>query len=578
MSRKTNLLYRTVAATIGLALIAGTPTASIAAPAKVKKTVLAKRAPGRPVVSFKSMQGIPARVAPLPPGAQRPTTEVLLSVGQGELINLPENVADVWTSNATVADVYVSNPRQIHLFGKEFGEATIFATTAGGQVVYASNIRVSQNITSVDRMLALAMPDAKITVTTVGQLAVLTGTVATPDDATQAAQLVTALLNPGVDVTKPDAQLKIGVVSRLRTATPLQVNLQVRIAEVSRSLSKQIGANLLTRDTTGGFQFNVAQGRNFTNITNYDTSSFIKLDASSQLGLPAGSIQLPWSPSTGFVFPGGTSADFKNLALGAGKTSLGFLGKLFGVDVASAIDLAETNGLVTLLAEPNLTAVSGETASFLAGGEFPIPISQTLGQISIEYKQYGVSLAFTPTVLADGRISVRVRPEVSQLSTDGAVTLNGFTVPSLTTRRTETTVELGSGQSFMIGGLLQNNNANSVDKAPGLGDVPVLGSLFRSTGYRRNQTELMIIVTPYLVKPVDANSIALPTDGFKTPTDLQNFLLGQDFGGKSGGQRPKPSMAPPVTVPAPGMTAPSGPTPSRRAPSGAAPAPGFSGN
>ncbi len=556
---------------IAIAILGGTALATATAPS----LAAGKPAVHRPAVK-PSVRPVASRPAPvyLPAGGQPANGETVLSTGRGELFNLASDISDVWTSNAQVADVYVSSARQIHIFGKAPGLATIYAKNKAGQVVYSTNVRVGENLNALDRMLKLAMPDASIVATTMNGLVLLTGTVTDPSDGAEAERLVKAFVGGQTEI-----------VSRLRTATPLQVNLQVKIAEVNRSLSKQIGANLLTRDTTGGFQFNVAQGRNFTNIGNFNTSNFIKLDASSQLGLPAGSLSLPWSPQTGFVFPGGTSADFKNLALGAGKTSLGFLGKLFGVDIASAIDLAENNGLVTLLAEPNLTAMSGETASFLAGGEFPIPISQTLGQVTIEYKQYGVSLAFTPTVLADGRISMRVRPEVSQLSSDGAVTLNGFTVPAITTRRTETTVELGSGQSFMIGGLLQNNNSNSIDKAPGLGDVPVLGALFRSTGYRRSQTELMIIVTPYLVKPVDANAISLPTDGLQTPTDLQNFLLGQDFSGRNGGQRPKPSLAPAMTVPAPGVSpslavppANSGKSSRRSGAAAPAAAPGFSAN
>ena len=182
----------------------------------------------------------------------------------------------------------------------------------------------------------------------------------------------------------------------------------------------------------------------------------------------------------------------------------------------------------------------GETASFLAGGEFPIPLSQGLGTTTIEYKNYGVSLAYTPTVLANGRISLRVRPEVSEISSQNAITLNGFQVPSLVTRRAETTVELGSGQSFMIAGLLSNSAQNSIDKTPGLGDVPILGNLFRSTTYRKGETELVIVVTPYLVRPVDANDIVLPTDGFRKPTEFQRLLGFQQSDGVSGEDRPKP--------------------------------------
>jgi len=212
----------------------------------------------------------------------------------------------------------------------------------------------------------------------------------------------------------------------------------------------------------------------------------------------------------------------------------------------------EERGVVRRLAEPNLIALSGDTASFLAGGEIPIPVAQGLGQTSIEYKQYGVSLSFTPTVLSDGRISLRVRPEVSQLSTAGAVTLNGFTVPGITTRRAETTVELGSGQSFMIGGLLNNNVANATDKVPGIGALPIIGALFRSNNFRRSQTELVIVVTPYLVKPVDASAIRLPTDGIKAPSDIERWLLGTTVKGDSGARRPVPTPAAPAAAPAVG--------------------------
>lgn len=465
-----------------------------------------------------------AAAPPAASGTYRPTTQVLLSTGEGQMVRLPRNVADVWTSNPGVADVYVANPRQVSLFGKEAGEATVIATAADGSVVYGARVRVSPNVTSVDEMIRAAMPDANIRITTVGQMAVINGTVAAPEDSAQAEALVRSLLNPGVDTTQPGAMLKIVPVNRLKTATPLQVNLKVTIAEVSRSLVKQIGVNILTRDSTDGFQFGIGQG-------------------------VAGTF--------GSGGSGNTPAVPRSFTLSGTGTTLGFAGKLLGLDVLSTLRLAANDGLVTILAEPNLTALSGETASFLAGGEFPIPVSQSLGAVTIEYKQYGVGLAFTPIVLADGRISMRVRPEVSELSNEGAVELNDFVVPALTTRRAETTVELGSGQSFMIAGLLRNTNTNTISKAPFLGDLPILGALFRSTNYRRSETELVIVVTPYLVRPT-SGKLALPTDGYRMPTDAEINLEGQTYTGQSGR-----------------AAVPAAPAPGTSSAGGAAAAPGF---
>ncbi len=441
----------------------------------------------------------------------RPSQEVKLSVGEGEMIRLPRNVADVWTSNPGVADVHITNPRQINLFGKEFGEATVIATAADGSVVYGANVRVSQNLPTINDVLRAAMPEADVRIMTVGQSAILSGTVASPEDAALAGNLAMRELNPGVDFSKEGAMCKICVINRLKTATPLQVNLRVRIAEVNRSLLKQVGFNLLSRDATSGFQFGIGQGNPGT------------------FGSPAS---------------GDTPAVPKGFNISPVGTTLGAAGNLFGLDLLGTLDLAEVDGLVTTLAEPNLTALSGETASFLAGGEFPVPISQSLGSISVEYKQYGVGLAFTPIVLADGRISMRVRPEVSELSAEGSIKLNGFDVPALVTRRAETTVELGSGQSFMLAGLIRNNTTNNIDKAPFLGDLPILGALFRSTSFRRQETELVIVVTPYLVRPVSGR-MALPTDGYRAPADGTRVWEGQSYSSQG-----RPAAAAPAPAPA----------------------------
>ena len=433
--------------------------------------------------------------------ASRPSENLNLSQGTGTLVRLPEAMTDVFVANDGVADVQVRSTRQLYIFGKGRGETTVYATTKSGRVVYAANVRVGSNIGSVKEMLQLAMPEAQLEATPINNMLLLTGTVSDPDDVAEAQRLVQAYVGEGTQV-----------ISRVRTATPLQVNLKVRVAEVNRSALKEFGVNLLSGDGTDGFQFGVAQGE-------------------------------------------GIDVDDGKVIRGILGTTMFARGKFLGLDLIGRLNLAETDGLVTTLAEPNLTALSGETATFLAGGEFPIPVPQGNGAVTVEYKQYGVGLAFTPYVLADGRISMRVRPEVSELSNQGTIKLGDFSVPALTTRRAETTVELGSGQSFMIGGLLRNAVTNDINKAPFLGDLPILGTLFRSNSFRRQETELVIIVTPYLVKPV-SHQLATPIDGYRAPNDFQRNFQGQTFGGVTGDRSPTAVPAPgPVAAPAAGAAA-----------------------
>jgi pilus assembly protein CpaC len=474
-----------------------------------------------------------------------PAQEIVLSIGKGELVTVPGNMADVFVANDAVADVQVKSQRQLYVFGKAGGETTIYASNERGDVIFSANIRVGSNIGSIDQMLAMAMPDAKVSVSTMGANTVLlTGTVAAPEDAAEAERLVTAFLGE-----------EANVISRLKTATPLQVNLHVKFAEVSRSLVREIGGNLQMADATSGFRFGVGNGRAIGGEAfNYG----------GPLGVGNGAAQ------TSIKLPDGTDLVGPSVDT-QGGTSLAGLGKLFGLNMLGALDLTERLGLVTTITEPNLTALSGETATFLAGGEFPIPIAQGLGQVTVQFRQFGVSLAYTPTVLSNGRISMRVRPEVSELSTQGAIELNGFQVPSITTRRTETTVELGSGQSFMIAGLMSANSQNQLEKAPGLGDVPILGNLFRSRQFRKGETELVIIVTPYLVKPVNAADIKLPTDGYRSANELEQFLGYQNSAGVSGEQRPGPVAAgqdapqPKVSAADPAAIVPTQPEKPRRA-------------
>jgi pilus assembly protein CpaC len=473
-----------------------------------------------------------APTAALAQSVQRPGNDVILSIGRGQLVTVPGTMSDIFVADDDIADVQIKSPRQLYVFGKSGGETTVYASNSAGAVIWSANVRVGSNLESVDQMLRLAMPEAKIGVATMGTgTFLLTGTVAAPEDAAEAERLVQAFVGK-----------EANVISRLKTATPLQVNLQVRIAEVSRSLLRNINSSIRSIDGTSGFKFGIGQGRS--------------PGATFWPGRPLGmgsSIQVPAiNPITGMpvvdgngqaILVPGTSVTPNDVG-----TTLAGAGRFLGLDLIGALDAGEQIGLVTTLSQPNLTALSGETADFLAGGEFPIPMSQGLGTTSVEYKKYGVSLAYTPTVLANGRISLRVRPEVSELSSQGAVTLGNFEIPALTVRRAETTIELGSGQSFMIAGLMSNNSQQSLDKLPGAGDLPVLGALFRSRSYRRGETELVIVVTPYLVNPVNASDIKLPTDGFKAPNAIQQLLGNMDQDGVSGGSRPSPKAAPDRTA------------------------------
>jgi pilus assembly protein CpaC len=435
------------------------------------------------------------------------------------MVRLEGQMTDLFVANDAIADVQVRSANQIYVFGKAPGETTVFATDKAGRTIFSANVRVGTNMGSLDELLRVAMPEAQIRATPVNGIVLLTGTVAAPSDVEEATRLVQGFVGAGTQV-----------ISRLKTATPLQVTLKVTIAEVSRTLVKEIGMNLLTRsNNSSGFLFGAAQGNPGT-IT----------------------AQPPINGTTGL--PQSTTAyTFQQQSPG---TTLSAAGHLLGLDLLSTLKLNEQVGAVHTLAEPNLTALSGETASFLAGGEFPIPTSSGLNGVSVEFKQYGVSLAFTPTVLEDGRISMRVRPEVSELSDAGAIQLNGFSVPSLTTRRAETTVELGSGQSFMIGGLLRNSSGNTTNKAPLLGSLPIIGALFKSNAFKRNETELVIVITPYLVRPVSANQIALPTDSIRNGTALERVFLDQNEHNVAGARRPMPTMAAPRTGPGIGSADP----------------------
>jgi pilus assembly protein CpaC len=431
---------------------------------------------------------------------------ISLDVSKGVLISLDRPADTVFVADPTIADIQVKSPKLIYLYGKEPGDTSLYAVDADQKVLLSRPVSVTRNVAPLQAALTKLQPGSGVHVSTVDKSLVLTGNVSSAAAAEEVKHLAGAFVSD-------DKQL----VDRVTVDRPYQVNLRVRVAEVDRTVTKELGFNWDLLGRPGSFAFGLATGNPVLGLQNGTGAALNPLTS-------------PVIPTLLTDSTGKNAVSFINRNAGIGGTTTnsfeaGFNSQRTLVD--TVIDALDQNGLITILAEPNLTAMSGETASFLAGGEFPIIIpGGSLGQTTVEFKQYGVSLAFTPVVLADGRISMRVRPEVSELSNTGAVQISGTNIPGITTRRAETSIELNSGQSFAIGGLLQNNNTDTINKVPGLGDLPVLGPLFRSTQFQHNETELVIIVTPYLVRP-SSTPLATPLDGYAQPTDKDIYQNGR---------------------------------------------------
>jgi pilus assembly protein CpaC len=439
------------------------------------------------------------------------TSGMELEVGQGQIIHLDKPATSVFLADPNIADVEVKSPMLIYIYGKASGATTLYAVGDHDNVLLNSSLHVHYDVARLERAIHDLVPHSAVSVNAVDSSIVLSGTV------TSAAE--------GDDIRRVAAGFvpqKSQLLDELKVDAPNQVNLRVRFAEVSRDIVKQFGIN-------------------WQNLYNNGTAVFGLFTAAQTLipvGAPANAAKVvPTIPGNGNV-----AFNTQGQALLGGATVNNLFGgvRLGNSSINALIDALDNHGLVSILAEPNLSAVSGEPAKFLAGGEFPIPVAAGLGVTGIEWKSFGVSLTFIATIAGDDRISLRVEPEVSQLSNSNSVSINGLQVPSLTTRRADTTVEMASGQSFAIAGLIQNTLTQQLNKFPWLGDVPILGQLFRSEAFQRDESELVIIVTPYIVHPIEtADRAALPTDGLVTPTDGQFIAHANEFQP----QAPKPDDA-----------------------------------
>lgn len=420
----------------------------------------------------------------LPAGAARAVT---IEINKGEMIKLDRPISSVVLADPEVADVQVVSPKLIFVHGKKIGETNLVAVDNTDETVFSSVVEVTHNLSKLEQTIRNISPDADISFRTVDGGLVMEGYAPSTADSDSINTVASAFLGANDRM-----------VNMVKTAGSDQVTLQVKVVEMTRNDVKRLGINMQNMFDIRGLSLQVLQGPDIE----IDTDGLLNgtLYEQDHLGI------LDRSGSTGTQILGrwGRNGRMSNL-----------------------IDAMETQGLVHVLAEPSLTTTSGKSASFLAGGEFPIATRSNDGSVTVEYKNFGVGLNFTPVVLSRDRISVDVAPEVSTISFDNPIEVAGIRNPIILTRKAQATVELGSGQTFALAGLLKSDNSNSIDKFPGLGDVPVLGGLFRSQQFQNNQTELVILVTPYIVRPIaEQNAVQTPLDGYVPPTDLQRLLYG----------------------------------------------------
>jgi pilus assembly protein CpaC len=418
----------------------------------------------------------PARVDVGAPGTSQ---TLVLPEGRSAVVELPADARDVLVSNPGIAQAVLRTPRRIYVLGMKSGVTDAEFFDAYGRRILALTIRVDINTAAVADTINHVIPDAQVKVEAINDSIILSGVVSNAGDSDKALQIARAA------VVAPT-----NVLNMLSITGSEQVMLKVRIVEMDRQVIKQLGVN---------WQAILAQ---------------------------ANSPQFAVATASTFGINGALLGGLVGKALGQSKSG--------DNSIMAQLRAFERVGLVRTLAEPNLTAVSGEAAKFLVGGEFPVPTGQSdTGQVAIDFKPYGVGLGFTPVVLSGGRISLKLATEVSELSNEGAFSIqtgtNGpeLVIPALTVRRAETAVELPSGGALMVAGLLQDKSAQDLDSLPGVRDLPILGSLFGSRDFQSGQTELVIIVTPYIVSPTSPANLQTPIDGLDVATDVDTLMLGR---------------------------------------------------
>jgi pilus assembly protein CpaC len=459
------------------------------------------------------------------PGDTAITREIIISLDKSTVVEIGRPASDVVITNPAIADAAVQTSQRMIFRGVSIGTTNAFIFDDDGNQILNLEIRVEPDLSGLMDLIKRHVPDARVQAEGVSSNIVLTGIVDSLSQADSVIRLADAFL--GVDREAQDAPL---VVNMMQIAAKDQVLLQVRIVEMQRSVIKQLGINL-----DGGTNFGSLQGERVAQI----------------IGAPPGSPTEALVDAPPFFGGAGINSSTGFNVAGAALGGLGLTGSLTnlinGIDEKTTLNASltalERIGVVRTLAEPNIAALSGEPANFLAGGEFPVPVAQDDdGAITVEFRPFGIGLGFTPIVLSEGRISLRMSTEVSELSSSGAfqgasstgvgpngeiIVTQGLTIPALTVNRAETTVELPSGQSMMIAGLIQSSTRQTLDAVPGVKNIPVLGALFRSRDFLNEESELVIIVTPYLVDPAKQDQLRTPDTGFSNASDAKTILFGK---------------------------------------------------
>jgi pilus assembly protein CpaC len=468
--------------------------------------------------------------------------KVTLGVGRSLMMQFPMELRDVMIADPTKVDAIVQSSDRVFLVARGAGSTNAFFFDAQGNQIMTLEIAVGSDLSSLDNLLKRLLPNSNIRTDLAGTAIVLMGSVRTPGDAARAADIATQFASANKNLTGSGYSYTSQTIGGVTTSTGSyglgregqsdkkiinllsidgedQVMLKVTVAEVQRSVLKQFGVNFASNFNIGPFNFSPMSNNSLPitspSLGTLDRAGVVTGDAVARalkdgVAAPPGcSVVLP-QIHPNYVASAGMSGGFS-----AGGACLSYM-----------IKALEREGLVRTLAEPNLTAVSGESAKFLAGGEYPVPVSADNGAIGISFKEYGVGVAFTPTVLSEGRISLKIDTQVSELSNEGALVLSGTQIPSLKKRSALSTVELPSGGSIMMAGLLSDSVRQNVDGTPGLKDLPILGTLFRSRDFQQGETELVIIVTPIMVRPTATHNLAKPSDGLIAASDLKANFLG----------------------------------------------------